>query len=297
MSSIEISTNYSTDYTIYPMDYLTDCSTDISIDNCSMNSLDDCNSDNQNDESISYDYSSEFPNKASFDSFIKYFNEKESYLATYDMDPNIRKMCLTLLKPIENTLKIRVVNKKYDLINTNNVFEFVKDKTHVNYLKLIAEGNRGTMECGIGIRLYQFNYFDMCLNMVIPIFWGNINQKFQEFDNQTRENINSLLASKSPIKYIRDELYSNIYQKIETRSDFLIFSDACKYIRAVSKFWNIKLHFIDKSIFSNSKQKIKSKHNLIKNDTNPNSEIKSRTIEISLEELVEISLKKTLRKK
>lgn len=297
MKTTDTLTNCILEDTIYLMDYLTDSSTDCSIDNNSTYSLDE--SINSDDCS---EISSNFPNIASYESFIEYFNEKKSYHATCETDVYIRKMCLTLFIPIRTALKKRVIHKKYDLINTNNVFEFVKDKTHSNHLRLIAEGNKGTMDCGIGIRLYQFHYFDISLNMVIPVFWGNINQKFQEYDNQTRTNINSLLKSKSSVKYISDELYNNIYQKIQTRSDFLVFSDACKYIRAVGKFWNIKLHFIDKDIFVNSEQNKLNPN--VKNDIiiqnpiiNSNSEIKSRTMEFSLGELVEISLKKTLRKK
>lgn len=190
----------------------------------------------------------DLPPIANIKSFVNFFNKSYTHI---DSNTDNNEITRNLTMILENFIKNQLIDYvsdgliNYCPINTHNFDELLYNTPIELNIKIIAKGYNGNNLYKYGIHFIEFEYQNNNIYIIIPIFWGNINKKFLNFDIKTKNQIKRINNIWDNTRYssIAYELYLNFINKTQTFKKFDNYLKAYQYLKKITDYWDIPMNF------------------------------------------------------
>lgn len=188
-----------------------------------------------------------YPTEGTLESFISFANDSldEHYCNRY-IPPAYLRLSILLEKILDEVLKTRIENKNYTILHLIQIFEILINSPYGHKFKLLLTCHKKISKFSYGIRLYQFIDSRECLNIIVPFYSNELNERIIQMDKYYYYKINQGIKKNESTEYFYQLLRQNVYFKKATFKEFVNYDDAMAMINTTRVLWKFVLRFVKK---------------------------------------------------
>ena len=142
-----------------------------------------------------------------------------------------------LLKTLVYQLNKKVQKGFSQVYRSCSIFELLDDHPMYSFIRQVAAGDEGCEYAGIGMKLFQYRYFDTMINIVVFYSWGSCSHCDGDIDLEV-----SLMGARKRV--IRKSLEKDLRVKFSYFKFFLDFKEASSYVKQGAKTRGFRMNFI-----------------------------------------------------